>query len=45
MTEQVAHLRQRHATFDEPSGPGKPCAEIQFSPKVLDLIMNWTQKH
>ena len=29
----------------EPSGPGKPCAEMQFSPKVLDLITNWIQKH
>jgi hypothetical protein len=28
-----------------PSEPGKPCAEMQFSPKVLDLITNWIQKH
>jgi hypothetical protein len=27
------------------SEPGKPCAELQFSPKVLDLITNWIQKH
>jgi hypothetical protein len=29
----------------QPSEPGKPCAEMQFSPKVLDLIANWIQKH
>jgi pimeloyl-ACP methyl ester carboxylesterase len=29
----------------QPSKPGKPCAEMQFSPKVLDLITNWIQKH
>jgi pimeloyl-ACP methyl ester carboxylesterase len=29
----------------QPSGPGKPCAEMQFSPRVLDLITNWIQKH
>jgi hypothetical protein len=29
----------------QPSEPGKPCAEMQFSPKVLDLITNWIQKH
>ena len=27
------------------SEPEKPCAEKQFSPKVLDLITNWIQKH
>ena len=29
----------------QPSEPGKPCAEMQFSPNVLDLITNWIQKH
>ena len=29
----------------QPSEAGKPCAEMQFSPKVLDLITNWIQKH
>ena len=29
----------------QPSEPGKPCAEMQFSPKVLDLITNWIEKH
>ena len=29
----------------QPSEPGKPCAEMQFSPKVLDLLTNWIQKH
>ena len=29
----------------QPSEPGKPCAEMEFSPKVLDLITNWIQKH
>jgi fermentation-respiration switch protein FrsA (DUF1100 family) len=29
----------------KPSEPGSPCAEMQFSPKVLDLITNWIQKH
>jgi pimeloyl-ACP methyl ester carboxylesterase len=29
----------------QPSEPGKPCAEMQFSPIVLDLIANWIQKH
>ena len=29
----------------QPSEPGRPCAEMQFSPKVLDLITNWIQKH
>jgi hypothetical protein len=29
----------------QPSEPGQPCAEMQFSPKVLDLITNWIQKH
>jgi pimeloyl-ACP methyl ester carboxylesterase len=29
----------------QPSVPGKPCAEMQFSPRVLDLITNWIQKH
>jgi pimeloyl-ACP methyl ester carboxylesterase len=29
----------------QPSESGKPCAEMQFSPKVLDLITNWIQKH
>ncbi len=29
----------------EPSEPGKPCAEMQFSPRVLDLITSWVQKH
>jgi pimeloyl-ACP methyl ester carboxylesterase len=24
---------------------GKPCAEMQFSPRVLDLMTNWIQKH
>jgi pimeloyl-ACP methyl ester carboxylesterase len=28
----------------EPSEPGKPCAEMQFSPRVLDLITSWVQK-
>jgi pimeloyl-ACP methyl ester carboxylesterase len=28
----------------EPSEPGKPCAEMQFSPRVLDLITSWIQK-
>ena len=27
----------------QPSESGKPCAEMQFSPKVLDLITNWIQ--
>ena len=30
---------------NQPSEAGKPCAEMQFSPKVLDLITNWIQKH
>jgi pimeloyl-ACP methyl ester carboxylesterase len=29
----------------QPSQPGKPCAEMEFSPRVLDLITNWIQKH
>jgi uncharacterized protein len=29
----------------QPSEPGKPCAEMQFSPGVLDLITNWIEKH
>ena len=29
----------------QPSEPGKPCGEMQFSPTVLDLITNWIQKH
>jgi pimeloyl-ACP methyl ester carboxylesterase len=29
----------------QPSEPGKPCAEMQFSPKVLALITDWIQKH
>jgi uncharacterized protein len=29
----------------QPTEPGQPCAEMQFSPKVLDLITNWIQKH
>jgi pimeloyl-ACP methyl ester carboxylesterase len=29
----------------QPTEPGKPCAETQFSPKVLDLITDWIQKH
>ena len=29
----------------QPSEPGQPCAEIQFSPKVLALITDWIQKH
>src|SRR5262245_47523252 len=29
----------------QPTEPGKPCAEMRFSPKVLDLITNWIQKH
>jgi uncharacterized protein len=29
----------------QPSVPGKPCAEMQFSPRVLDLITNWIQRH
>jgi pimeloyl-ACP methyl ester carboxylesterase len=29
----------------QPSEPGKPCAEMQFSPKVLDLITNWIERH
>ena len=29
----------------QPSEPGKQCAEIQFSPKVLDLITDWIRKH
>ena len=29
----------------QPSEPGKSCAEMQFSPRVLDLITDWIQKH
>jgi uncharacterized protein len=29
----------------QPSELGQPCAEIQFSPKVLALITDWIQKH
>ena len=29
----------------QPSEPGQPCPEMQFSPRVLDLITNWIQKH
>jgi len=29
----------------QPSEAGKPCAEMQFSPRVLDLITNWIQTH
>ena len=29
----------------QPSVPGTPCPEMQFSPRVLDLITNWIQKH
>jgi len=29
----------------QPSEPGQPCAEIQFSPKVLALITDWIHKH
>jgi pimeloyl-ACP methyl ester carboxylesterase len=29
----------------QPSEPGIPCAEMEFSPKVLDLITTWIQKH
>jgi uncharacterized protein len=29
----------------QPTDPGTPCAEMQFSPNVLDLITNWIQKH
>jgi pimeloyl-ACP methyl ester carboxylesterase len=29
----------------QPSEPGKPCPEMQFSPRVLDLITNWIHKH
>jgi pimeloyl-ACP methyl ester carboxylesterase len=29
----------------QPSESGKPCAEVQFSPKVLALITDWIQKH
>jgi pimeloyl-ACP methyl ester carboxylesterase len=28
----------------QPSEPGRPCAEMQFSPKVLDLITNWIHR-
>ena len=27
------------------SGPGQPCAEMEFSPAVLDLLKNWIYKH
>jgi uncharacterized protein len=29
----------------QPAEPGRPCAEMQFSPKVLDLITDWIRKH
>jgi len=29
----------------QPSEPARPCAEMQFSPKVLDLVTNWIKKH
>ncbi len=29
----------------QPSAPGQPCAEMQFSPKVLDLITSWIHGH
>jgi pimeloyl-ACP methyl ester carboxylesterase len=29
----------------QPAESGRPCAEMQFSPKVLDLITNWIHKH
>jgi uncharacterized protein len=29
----------------QPSEAGKPCAEMQFSPKVLALIADWIQNH
>jgi len=29
----------------QPFEPGQKCAEMQFSPRVLDLITNWIQKH
>jgi uncharacterized protein len=29
----------------QPSAPGTPCDEMQFSPKVLDLITSWIQRH
>ena len=29
----------------QPSAPGTPCAEMQFSPRVLDLITNWIHAH
>jgi pimeloyl-ACP methyl ester carboxylesterase len=29
----------------KPPESGKPCIETQFSPKVLDVITNWIQKH
>jgi pimeloyl-ACP methyl ester carboxylesterase len=29
----------------QPSEPGTPCSEMQFSPKVLDLMTDWIQKH
>jgi uncharacterized protein len=37
-------LAQSSPTWSS-SEPGQPCAEMQFSPKVLDLITNWIQKH
>jgi uncharacterized protein len=27
------------------SGPGQPCAEMEFSPAVLDLLKDWIHKH
>jgi dienelactone hydrolase len=29
----------------QPSEPGQPCAEMQFSPRVLELVTHWIQKH
>jgi pimeloyl-ACP methyl ester carboxylesterase len=29
----------------QPSEPGRPCTEIQFSPQVLDLMTDWIRKH
>ena len=29
----------------QPSKPGQPCAEMEFSPRVLELITSWIQKH
>jgi pimeloyl-ACP methyl ester carboxylesterase len=41
----IPDIDHRMWVSTQPSEPGKPCAEMQFSPKVLDLITNWIQKH